>query len=179
MPIRDFRSTVVFDTPEDRQVAYTSGIVRVVKTGKPIQGVLVDVWEAFTNGESCCDLSEALVRIPNGITVLYEQQDPNQRELNIRGKFLTNDRGGYAFYCLRPTLYPVSSYVLHKNQWSDPFRCPTVVLSESYRCSFTDTRTGLLTFTSWPLRRAISRSQLRSLTPRQSTCRMIVFYSQE
>jgi len=87
-PIREFGSTIVFDTPEDGQIAYMSGVVRDAKTGKPISNALVDVWEASTNG-------------------LYEQQDPAQREHNLRGKFLTNERGEYAFYCLRPTPYPV------------------------------------------------------------------------
>jgi catechol 1,2-dioxygenase len=40
---------------------------------------------------------------------LYEQQDPNQTEHNLRGKFITDAEGNYACYCLRPTPYPVSS----------------------------------------------------------------------
>lgn len=38
---------------------------------------------------------------------LYEQQDPNQQDCNLRGKFQTDDDGEYAFYCVRPTPYPV------------------------------------------------------------------------
>lgn len=38
---------------------------------------------------------------------MYEQQDPDQEEFNLRGKFVTGDDGSYAFYCLRPTPYPV------------------------------------------------------------------------
>lgn len=38
---------------------------------------------------------------------LYEQQDPNQREHNLRGIFHTDTEGRYAFYCLKPTPYPV------------------------------------------------------------------------
>lgn len=40
---------------------------------------------------------------------LYEQQDPNQRDLNLRGKYVTDDEGRYSLYCLRPTPYPVST----------------------------------------------------------------------
>jgi len=40
---------------------------------------------------------------------LYEQQDPDQRDLNLRGQFVTDEDGKYSFYCLRPTPYPVSS----------------------------------------------------------------------
>lgn len=38
---------------------------------------------------------------------LYEQQDPNQKEHNLRGVFHTDAEGNYSFYCLRPTPYPV------------------------------------------------------------------------
>lgn len=38
---------------------------------------------------------------------LYEQQDPDQPDCNLRGKFYTDGDGKYAFYCLRPTPYPV------------------------------------------------------------------------
>jgi catechol 1,2-dioxygenase len=41
-------------------------------------------------------------------TGLYEQQDSNQRDLNLRGQFVTDEDGNYSFYCLRPTPYPVS-----------------------------------------------------------------------
>ena len=37
----------------------------------------------------------------------YEQQDDKQVDHNLRGKFFTNEDGEYAFYCLRPTPYPV------------------------------------------------------------------------
>lgn len=38
---------------------------------------------------------------------LYEQQDDNQVDNNLRGKFRTDVNGEYAFYCIRPTAYPV------------------------------------------------------------------------
>jgi catechol 1,2-dioxygenase len=57
-------------------------------TKKPLVGATVEVWQAATNG-------------------LYEQQDPNQEEFNLRGKFKTDEEGRYYFYCLRPTPYPV------------------------------------------------------------------------
>ena len=40
-------------------------------------------------------------------TGLYEQQDEAQVDCNLRGKFLTDDKGEYSFYCLKPTPYPV------------------------------------------------------------------------
>lgn len=58
------------------------------ETKKPLIGADVEVWQASTNG-------------------LYEQQDPEQVEFNLRGKFKTDAEGRYYFYCLRPTPYPV------------------------------------------------------------------------
>jgi len=64
------------------------GTVRDLKTNEPVEGAWIDVWQASTNG-------------------LYEQQDDKQTDLNLRGKFKTDKNGRYAFYCLRPTPYPV------------------------------------------------------------------------
>ncbi|KAM0710040.1 hypothetical protein Q7P35_002402 [Cladosporium inversicolor] len=87
-PVRPNGTTISFDTPEDAQVAFMYGRVTDVVTGKPIAGATVDIWQASTNG-------------------LYEQQDPNQKDLNLRGQFVTDEEGNYSLYCLRPTPYPV------------------------------------------------------------------------
>lgn len=41
------------------------------------------------------------------MTGLYEQQDDDQKDFNLRGVFHTDAEGKYSFYCLRPTPYPV------------------------------------------------------------------------
>lgn len=64
------------------------GTVIDAKTKKPLKGATIDVWQASTNG-------------------LYEQQDPKQVDHNLRGKFITDENGEYAWYCLRPTPYPI------------------------------------------------------------------------
>jgi len=64
------------------------GIVTDFRTGKPIEGAVVDVWHTAPNG-------------------LYEQQDPNQPDMNLRGRFTTGKDGTYNFYCLRPVPYPI------------------------------------------------------------------------
>ncbi|KKY28393.1 putative catechol dioxygenase [Phaeomoniella chlamydospora] len=87
-PVRQNGSTITFDTPKDGEVAFMYGTVTCASTGKPIANASVDVWQASTNG-------------------LYEQQDPDQQEFNLRGKFITDDEGRYSFYCLRPTPYPI------------------------------------------------------------------------
>lgn len=69
-------------------MAFMHGQVIDFETKKPLVGADVEVWQASTNG-------------------LYEQQDPEQVEFNLRGKFKTDAEGRYYFYCLRPTPYPV------------------------------------------------------------------------
>ncbi|KAJ4328652.1 hypothetical protein N0V84_000842 [Fusarium piperis] len=87
-PIRENGTTITFDTPKDGIVAYLYGTVTSAATGVPIPNASVEVWQASTNG-------------------LYEQQDENQQEHNLRGKFITDSQGRFSFYCLRPTPYPV------------------------------------------------------------------------
>ena len=41
---------------------------------------------------------------PNG---LYEQQDPDQPDYNLRGRFETDADGRYEFVCIRPAPYPI------------------------------------------------------------------------
>lgn len=42
------------------------------------------------------------------VSGLYEQQDDDQPDHNLRGIFHTDEKGEYELYCLRPTPYPVS-----------------------------------------------------------------------
>lgn len=64
-----------------------NGVVRDT-AGRPISGVIVDVWEDAPNG-------------------LYEQQDPDQPDYNLRGRFLTDENGEYSFVGIRPAPYPI------------------------------------------------------------------------
>jgi len=62
---------------------------RVLSTdGTPIPGALLDVWETDENG-------------------LYEQQDPEQPEMNLRGKFRTDSLGRYCFVGIKPVSYAI------------------------------------------------------------------------
>lgn len=73
-PLRENGGTITFDTPEDAEVAFMHGTVMDATTKKPLAGVMIDVWQASTNG-------------------LYEQQDDNQCDQNLRGKFKTDEKG--------------------------------------------------------------------------------------
>jgi len=56
--------------------------------GTPIPHALLDVWENDENG-------------------LYEQQDPEQPDMNLRGKFRTDSEGRYCFVGIKPVSYSI------------------------------------------------------------------------
>lgn len=56
--------------------------------GRPIPGAVLDVWETNANG-------------------LYEQQDPAQPEMNLRGRFRTDAEGRYKIVAIKPVSYPI------------------------------------------------------------------------
>jgi protocatechuate 3,4-dioxygenase beta subunit len=58
------------------------------KAGKPIAGAEVDVWHSSTEG-------------------FYEQQDPKQAPMNLRGKFMTDSDGHFWFRSIKPAGYPI------------------------------------------------------------------------
>jgi catechol 1,2-dioxygenase len=68
--------------------AYLYGRVLSASTGLPLANAELDIWHTAPNG-------------------LYEQQDPEQVDMNLRGRFVTAEDGKYAIYCLRPTSYPI------------------------------------------------------------------------
>lgn len=81
-------SIVMNDLGPDAEHALLHGTVTDAYTGKPLANAEIDVWHTAPNG-------------------LYEQQDPNQPDMNLRGRFLTGPDGRFNFYCLRPTSYPI------------------------------------------------------------------------
>ena len=58
------------------------------RAGKAVPDAAVDVWHSSTVG-------------------LYENQDPAQAEMNLRGKFTTLDDGSFSFTSVKPAGYPV------------------------------------------------------------------------
>ncbi|PWY99404.1 aromatic compound dioxygenase [Testicularia cyperi] len=70
------------------ETCYMYGTVTDSTTGQPVANAVIDVWHTGPNG-------------------LYEQQDPNQPDMNYRGRFTTSATGEYSLRCLRPTAYPI------------------------------------------------------------------------
>lgn len=58
------------------------------RQGKAVSGAEVDVWHSSPTG-------------------LYENQDPIQAEMNLRGKFTTQSDGSFSFNTVKPAGYPV------------------------------------------------------------------------
>jgi catechol 1,2-dioxygenase len=56
--------------------------------GKPIEGAEIDVWHSSPEG-------------------FYEQQDPKQADMNLRGKFTTDRNGHFSFRSVKPAGYPI------------------------------------------------------------------------
>ena len=74
------------DTKGDR--VRITGRVSDLTTNAPVADAMLDVWQAATNG-------------------LYENQDKNQSDYNLRGRFRTNEAGTFELVALLPTPYPV------------------------------------------------------------------------
>lgn len=58
------------------------------QAGNPIAGAEIDVWHSSPEG-------------------FYEQQDPNQADMNLRGKFMTDGQGRFGFRTVKPAGYPI------------------------------------------------------------------------
>lgn len=87
-PQKAMGETIVSGIEGQGDRTWMHGTVTDFRTGKPVEGAVLDVWHTAPNG-------------------LYEQQDPEQPEMNLRGRFTTGSDGKYDFYCLRPVPYPI------------------------------------------------------------------------
>ncbi len=56
--------------------------------GRPVAGALVDVWHSSEEG-------------------FYENQDPEQADMNLRGQFTTDTQGMISFKSIKPAGYPI------------------------------------------------------------------------
>ena len=89
--------------------------------GKPISGAIVDAWQASPSG-------------------FYENQDPDQADMNLRGRFITDADGGFTFWTVRPAGYPIPIDgpvgVLLKHQDRTPMRpahIHFIAIAQGYR----------------------------------------------
>jgi len=74
-------------SPTPGPVMFVNCTVRDQK-GAPIADAEVDVWHSSPEG-------------------FYEQQDPKQADMNLRGKFITDAQGRFGFRSVKPAGYPI------------------------------------------------------------------------
>lgn len=86
-PVLEKGASIIQKDFEGQETVRVSGTIRDTD-GNPVQGVTMDVWEDAPNG-------------------LYEQQDPDQPDYNLRGRFVTDENGEYEFVAIRPVPYPI------------------------------------------------------------------------
>jgi catechol 1,2-dioxygenase len=91
------------------------------RDGNPVAGAEVDVWHSSPVG-------------------LYEQQDPGQAEMNLRGKLATDDAGRFWFRTVKMAGYPVPTDTVVgrvlRAQERHPFRpahLHVLILKEGYK----------------------------------------------
>jgi catechol 1,2-dioxygenase len=89
--------------------------------GDPVGGAEVDVWHSSPVG-------------------LYEQQDPGQAEMNLRGKLVTDERGRFWFRTVKMAGYPIPTDTvvgrLLRAQQRHPFRpahLHVLILKEGFK----------------------------------------------
>ncbi len=74
-------------SPSDGVPLFVSAWVRD-RAGRPVADAKVDVWQASSEG-------------------FYENQDPGQADMNLRGHFMTDAQGRVCFRSVKPAGYPI------------------------------------------------------------------------
>ena len=95
--------------------------LRVLNTrNEPVPNAMVEVWQASPVG-------------------MYENQDPEQPEMNLRGHFYADENGQVSFRTVRPAGYPVPTDgpvgILLRKQARHPYRpahLHFIVVAEGY-----------------------------------------------
>ncbi|MGV3481566.1 MAG: dioxygenase [Sphingobium sp.] len=104
-PVTPNGGSIVRSATPGRPLSVAGRIIDI--DGRPVPDVEVDVWQASPCG-------------------LYENQDAEQAEMNLRGKFRTDGDGVFAFESVMPAGYPVPTHGpvgrLLERQGRHPFR---------------------------------------------------------
>jgi len=87
-PEREYGDSIV-GPDRNGTITYMSGRVMDLH-GRPIVGAELDVWQAAADG-------------------LYDVQDPSLQQMNMRGKFKTDQDGRYLVVTTRPVAYQIPS----------------------------------------------------------------------
>jgi catechol 1,2-dioxygenase len=90
--------------------------------GNPIRGARVETWQASPDG-------------------MYENQDPDQEDMNLRGRFETDAQGRFSFTSVRPSGYPVPIdgpcgrlLAAQRRKVMRPAHLHFIVLADGFKC---------------------------------------------
>jgi catechol 1,2-dioxygenase len=86
-PFRERGASIVSDDAPGARVRI-SGRVFEFENNAPIEGAILDIWQAAANG-------------------LYENQDEQQPDYHLRGRFRTDKNGTFELIALMPTAYHI------------------------------------------------------------------------
>lgn len=86
-PFRERGASIASDDAPGAR-ARISGRVFEFENNAPIEGAILDIWQAATNG-------------------LYENQDERQPDYHLRGRFRTDKNGTFELIALMPTAYHI------------------------------------------------------------------------
>src|SRR3954452_9252913 len=79
----------------------------IVRSPTPGPAIFVNCWVKDQNGKPIADAEVDIWHSsPEGY---YEQQDPKQADMNLRGKFMTDSDGHFSFRSVKPAGYPIRS----------------------------------------------------------------------
>ena len=84
----DQERRVLSCVPRRRGRSCSSTPLFTIRDGKPIEGAEVDIWQSSPEG-------------------FYENQDPLQADMNLRGQFITDQSGHISFRSVKPAGYPI------------------------------------------------------------------------
>ncbi|HXP53868.1 MAG TPA: dioxygenase [Streptosporangiaceae bacterium] len=84
---REENGASVVRSPTPGDPIFVSGTV-VDRDGSPVPEAEVEVWNTSADG-------------------LYENQDPRQADMNLRGRFVTDQNGRFSFQSVKPSGYPI------------------------------------------------------------------------
>src|SRR5690606_34833465 len=86
-PFRERGASIASDDAPGARVRM-SGRVFEFENDAPIEGAILDIWQAAANG-------------------LYENQDEQQPDYHLRGRFRTDENGTFELIALMPTAYRI------------------------------------------------------------------------
>ncbi|MCR5868175.1 dioxygenase [Aquincola sp. J276] len=119
-PLRSNGATISSDTTPGPRLEVRGRVVDL--DGTPVPGARVETWQASPKG-------------------MYENQDPEQEDMNLRARFETDADGRFSFVSVRPAGYPVPTdgpcgrlLAAQGRKVMRPAHLHFIVLADGFKC---------------------------------------------